>query len=107
MSSSLSYLTSLYGAGSASGSGDLLATLYGFASQGKNSLGQNPVQALEAAEQHQAKDITATAAQPEVKRAVNAFTAGVTSAKSVHQLLSNPAVMQVLLTANGLGDQLS
>ncbi len=47
-----------------------------------------------------------TAAQPAVKRAVDAFTAGVSSAKTVQQLLANPAVMQVLLTANGLADQI-
>jgi hypothetical protein len=102
---SLSYLTSLYNLNNGSGSASLLATLYGFSSQGVNSFGQNPTQALAAAEKNQTQDIKMTAAQPEVKRATDAFTAAVTSAKSVQQLLANPAVMQVLLTANGLGDQ--
>jgi hypothetical protein len=107
MSVSTSYLTTLFGAVSGTATNSLLAAAYGFAGQTTNSLGQNPVMALTKAEQDQAKDITMTAAQPEVKRAVDAFTAGVTGAKSVQQLLANPAVMQVLLTANGLGDQVA
>jgi hypothetical protein len=96
-----SYLTSLYGANS-SGSSSLLSALYGSAT----SLGQNPVIALKSAEQHQTQDIKVTAAEPAVKRDVDAFTAGVKSAKTVKQLLSNSAVMKVLLTANGLADQI-
>ncbi len=107
MNVSLSYVPSLYGGGSASGSNGMLATLYGFSSQTANSLGQTPAQALQIAEKNQTQDIKATAAQPEVKRAINAFSAGVTAAKSVNQLLANPAVMRVLLTANGLGDQVA
>ena len=107
MGTTLSYLTSLYGtAASSTNSGNLLATLYGIGGQSVNSLGQNPVTALESAEQSQTQDIKMTAAQPAVARAISAFTAGVSSAKSVQQLLANPAVMQVLLTANGLADQI-
>jgi hypothetical protein len=51
--------------------------------------------------------VKATAVQPTVQRAVDAFRAGVAGAKTVDQMLSNPAVMQVLLTANGLGDQVA
>jgi hypothetical protein len=104
MGTSLSYLTSLYAASTGTASDSLLSTIYGFAN-GTNSQGQNPVTALSAAEQGQTQDIKMTAAQPAVKRALDAFTAGVSGAKSVQQLLANPAVMQVLLTANGLGDQ--
>jgi hypothetical protein len=64
------------------------------------------VTALLSAEQKQAQDIKLTAALPDVQRAVNAFTAGVGKAKTVQQLLANPAVMKVLLTANGLADQM-
>ena len=108
MGTTLSYLTSLYSASTNTGTGadSLLATLYGLAGQTTNSFGQNPVTALEAAEQNQTQDIKMTAQQPAVQRAVNAFTAGVSSAKTVQQLLANPAVMQVLLTANGLADQI-
>jgi Protein of unknown function (DUF1217) len=107
MSTDLSYLTTLYGTASSTGSGDLLATLYGIAGQSVNAFGQNPVTALTSAEQNQTRDIQMTAMQPTVKRAVDAFTAAVTSAKTVQQLLTNPAAMQVLLTANGLGDQVA
>lgn len=106
MGISLSYLTNLYGGATGTGSGSLLSTLYGFAGTTSNSSGQNPVTALAAAEKGQTQDIKATAAQPAVKRAVDAFTAGVNSAKSVKELLANPAVMQVLMTANGLADQI-
>ena len=41
-----------------------------------------------------------------MQRAITAFTQAVNSAKSVTQLLSNPAVMNVLLTANGMSDQI-
>jgi hypothetical protein len=106
MGTTLNYLTSLYGTAAAdTGSWSLLATRYGYAGQSANSLGQNPVTALTSAEQKQTQSVKATAAQPEVKRAVDAFTAGVSKAKSVQQVLANPAVMKVLLTANGLGDQ--
>lgn len=106
MGITLGYLTSLYGtANSSMGSGSLLATLYGHAGQSPTSLGQNPVTALKSAEQRQTQDIKAIAAQPAVNRAVNAFIAAVNSAKTVQQLLANPTVMQVRLTANGLADQ--
>jgi hypothetical protein len=41
-----------------------------------------------------------------VKAAVAGFTAAVNSAKSMTQLLANPAFMNVLMTANGMGDQI-
>jgi Protein of unknown function (DUF1217) len=106
MGTTLSYLTSLYGTGTTSGtSGDLLATLYGYGGQSTNSLGQNPITALASAERNQVQDIKTTAAEPQVKRAVDSFTAAVGKVKSVQQLLADPTVMKVLLTANGLGDQ--
>jgi hypothetical protein len=77
-----------------------------FSADASNSVGQNPVTALDSAEQNQTQDIKATAAEPTVSRAVNAFIAGVNGAKTVQQLLANSAVMQVLLTANGLADQI-
>ena len=89
MSTTLSYLTSLYGtASNSSGTGSLLATLYGQGGQSVNPFGRNPVTALKSAEQKQTQAIKATAAQPEVNRAVNAFTAGVNSAKTVKQICS-------------------
>ena len=105
MGTSLSYLTSLFGTDTATGSGSLLATLYGLSGQGVTASGQNPATALAQAEKNQTKSVKATAEQPEVKRAIAAFTKGVNKATSVEALLSDPAVMRVLLTANGLADQ--
>ena len=102
MSGSVSYLTSLFS--SLSGSGDpLLNAIYGI---GSSASSQDPVQALQSAELNQTADLKVTAAQPTVQRAITSFTQAVNSAKNVTQLLSDPAVMNVLLTANGMGDQI-
>jgi hypothetical protein len=108
MSGSLGYLTTLYaGAGNSGGTSSLLATLYGYGGQGSQSVWQNPVTALQTAEQNETKDVAVTAAEPAVARDVAAFSHAVASAKSPADLLANPVALKVLLTANGLGDQLS
>ena len=106
MSGTLNYLPSLFGSATSTGGSSLLATLYGYAGQSTASSGQNPVTALLSAEQNETKSVAATAAQPAVARDVAAFRAGVANAKDAASLLANPAVMKVLLTANGLGDQI-
>ncbi|MGH7121246.1 MAG: DUF1217 domain-containing protein [Acetobacteraceae bacterium] len=85
--------------------GSLLDTLYGASTSGTASSETNPVAALDQAEQDETKEVAITAAEPQVARAIATFTAAVKSAKSPAELLSNPTVMQVLLTANGLSDQ--
>jgi Protein of unknown function (DUF1217) len=104
MSVSASTLTMLYG--TSAGSNSLLATIYGLGTQSTGTSGQTPVQALRQVEQNKTQLVKATAAQPDVKTAIAAFTKAVNSAKSMTQLLSNPAVMNVLLTANGMSDQI-
>lgn len=109
MGTTISYLPSLF-AGLTSNTGTtgaLLSTLYGTGTQPTTGFGENPVTALEQAEQNQTQDVAATEKQPAVQRAISQFTAAVQSATSPQQLLDNPTVMQVLLTANGLGDQTS
>jgi hypothetical protein len=103
MSGSLSYLTSLLSS-SLGGGSSLLDILYGIGQP--SGSGQDPVQALTAAEQNQAQDVKMTAAQPAVQNTIKAFTQAVNSATSVKQLLANPTVMNVLLTANGMSDQI-
>ncbi|MDR3530316.1 MAG: DUF1217 domain-containing protein [Rhodopila sp.] len=105
MSSSLSYLTTLYSDSFGTGS-SLLDTIYGIGTSSAGSSGQTPVQALQSAEQNETQDVKLTAAQPAVQTTIAAFTKAVNGAKSVTQLLANPAVMNVLLTANGMGDQI-
>src|ERR1700761_7827675 len=103
MSSSLSYLVSLYSDWFGGGS-SLLDTIYGI---GSSSVGStDPVQALQSAEQNQTKDVKMTAAQPMVQSTIASFTKAVNSATSMSQLLANPAFMNVLLTANGMSDQI-
>jgi uncharacterized protein DUF1217 len=104
MSAYASTLTALYG--TASGTSSLLSTIYGIRTQSAGASGQSPVQALQQAEQNKTQQVKATAAQANVRTAVAAFTKAVNAAKSVTQLLSNPAVMNVLLTANGMSDQI-
>ena len=105
MSGSISYLTSLFS--NSFGSGDpLLNALYGTGSQSGDSSATTAVQALASAEKNETQDVKLTGAQPAVQHATAAFTKAVTSAKSVAQLLANPAVMNVLLTANGMSDQI-
>ena len=85
--------------------GNILDELYGYSTSGTGTTETNPVAALDEAEKDETKDIATTAAEPAVARAISTFAAAVKSASSPEQLLSNPTVMQVLLTANGLADQ--
>jgi hypothetical protein len=102
MSSSLSYLTTLFS--NSFGAGDqMLNAIYGLGTPAAGST--NPVLALQAAEKNQTQDVASTAAQPAVQVAMKAFTQAVSSATSVSQLLSNPAFMNVFLTANNMSDQ--
>lgn len=103
MSTSLSYLTTLY-SDSFGGGSSLLDTIYGIG--GSSAGSTDPLQALQSAEQNQTQDVKLTAAQPMVKSTIAAFTQAVNSAKSMTQLLANPAFMNVLLTANGMSDQI-
>lgn len=106
ISGGINYAAMFPAAGGAGSSAGLLDTLYGLGSTASSALNQNPVAALEQAEQNQTKDIAMTAAEPQIARAISAFTQAVQQATSPTQLLDNPTVMQVLLTANGLADQI-
>lgn len=106
ISGGINYAAMFPAAGGAGSSAGLLDTLYGLGSTTSSALNQNPVAALEQAEQNQTKDIAMTAAEPQIARAISAFTQAVQQATSPTQLLDNPTVMQVLLTANGLADQI-
>jgi hypothetical protein len=103
MSSSQSYLVGLFSDAFGAGS-SLLDTIYGIGTSAAGST--DPVQALASAELNQTQDVKITAAQPMVQSAITAFTQAVNSAKSMTQLLDNPAFMNVLLTANGMSDQI-
>ncbi len=97
-------VVSLYAnSSSSSSSSNLLSILYG--SSGSVGGSSDPVAALRSAEANSTQDIAQTAAQPGVARDIAAFRAAVSSATSPQQLLQNPIALKVLLTANGLGDQ--
>ena len=101
-------LSSLFAAvsGTSGTTASLLGAVYSTGTTGVGLSAQNPITALNNAEANQTQDIKTTAAEPAVQRAVAAFTKAVQTATSPQQLLSNPTVMQVLMTANGLADQI-
>jgi len=106
MVTTINYLSLLYGNIASTSGGDLLAISQGLGTGMQSASGADAIAALNAAEQNQAKKIATTAKEPEVARDIAAFRAGVAKAKTAAALLADPAVMKVLLTANGLGDQI-
>ena len=104
MSGTINYAL-LFGSTSSSSGNSLLDAIYGIGTSATGG-GIDPLQALTTAETNQTKDVTATAQEPQVQRTIAAFQAAVSGATSVATLLQNPAVMTVLLTANGLADQI-
>lgn len=109
---SYNYLTTLYSglalgqAGQApGGAAALLATLSGGGATAAQAYAGNPVEALADAQRNRTRDVARTAAEPEVKRATDAFRAALADAKSPADLLNDNRALTVLLTANGLGDQ--
>jgi hypothetical protein len=103
MSNLYSYLPSLF-ADSIGGGSSLLDTIYGIGTSAAGTT--DPVQALQQADQNQTQDVQITARQPAVQVAINAFAQTVNGATSMTQLLANPSFMNVLLTANGMADQI-
>jgi hypothetical protein len=104
--SASSYLSVLYSSMSSASSNSLLQIIYGGGTASASG-GGDPIAALRSAEINRTTDIAQTAQQPSVARDIAAFKAAVASAKSPADLLANPAALKVLMTANGLADQLS
>lgn len=92
-------LTTLFG--SASASSNLLTTLYG----GASTSGGSPLVAMKMAQKNRDREVAITARQPETQRDIAVFKRVLAKAKTIGEALDNPAVMKVLLTANGLADQ--
>ena len=89
-------------------SASLLTTLYsasgGNASGSVSSTG-NPILDEQLAEKNQTQDVANEAKDPGVVRDLAAFTKGLANAKDLNSALENPDVLKVLLTANGMADQ--
>lgn len=90
--------------GGSAGGGSLLSTLYGY----DNALGTgtDPFTALRQADRNRTREIAAAAKQPETRRDITGFTKALAKATTPAQALDDPALLKVLLTANGLSDQL-
>lgn len=97
-SPALSLLASLNSANSAP---SLISILYG----GGTPSGGDPVAALIQAETNQTKSVTNQEKDPQTKRDVDRFLAAVAKAPDLKTLMADPSARKVLLTANGLGDQ--
>lgn len=65
----------------------------------------DPLTALKVAQQNEAKSIASEAKDPGFAREVALFAQGIAKAKDINAALQDPNVLNVLLTANGLGDQ--
>ncbi len=85
----------------------MLALLYSNSGPAVPALSSNPVTALKIAENIETTAVATQARQPTTARDITAFKAAVTAAKTPQQLLQNPTVLKVLLTVNGLADQLN
>jgi hypothetical protein len=107
LSSNINLLFSASNVGSSSSITSLLEASYGGGAGSTVFSSQNPILSLEIAQRNETKDIQAQAKAPQVQRDIAAFTKAVNSAKSAKDLLSNPTVLKVLLTANGLGSEAS
>jgi hypothetical protein len=106
--SGMDYSLLFTGATTSAGSAytDMLTTIEGGGSStGTGVSSTDPLTALTMAEQNQTADVAKEAKTPTVARAIAAFTQGIANAKTIQQALQNPYVLQVLLTANNLGDQ--
>jgi hypothetical protein len=62
----------------------------------------NPLTDLKLAQSQEATDVAQVAKQPVVEQAISEFKSAVANAPDIQTALSNPAVQNVLLTANGL-----
>ena len=100
-----SLVLSLFGDSGTSSSDNLLSTVYG--NGGAAAANSNPLAALKSAETNSSQEIAQTAAQPAVARDIATFRNLVAKATSAASLLQDQTVLKVLLTANGLGDQVA
>jgi len=96
-----SYLPTLLGLSSPGSS--LLATLYSYTSPAPGAV--SPIAALEQARAAEANQVALVAAQPQVQRDIAQFTDVLTTAETPARLLGDPVALKVLLTANGMADQ--
>lgn len=86
--------------------GSLLATLYGYGSTLGLGTGTNPFVALRLADKNRTREVAAAAKLPETLRDIIGFAKAVAKATTIGQALDNPTVLKVVLTANGLSDQI-
>lgn len=87
--------------GNAIAGGSLVQSLYG------STQLTDPLLTLRLAEKNKTRDIAATEKQSDVKRDIDRFKLAISKAKTPADLFRDPSFVKVLLTANGLGDQVA
>jgi hypothetical protein len=108
ISTSIDYTLLYSSAPSGNIAASMLATLYSGATAagtGTATSTGNPILDLKLAQQNETKDVAQEAKDPTVVRDLAAFTKAIANAPNIKTALQNPNVLKVLLTANGLGDQ--
>lgn len=83
----------------------LIGALYGGGSGVSGASNADPLTAMQIAQKNETQDIATEAKDPTVLRDVAAFEKGIANAKDLTTALQNPAVLKVVLTANGMSDQ--
>jgi hypothetical protein len=107
MSEYSSNLLTLFGSSSTDAASSILDVLNNGATataSGVVSTG-NPITDLQLATANESKDVAQTEQQPAIARDIATFETAVQTATSPAQLLQNPTVLKVLLTASGMSDQ--
>jgi hypothetical protein len=95
------------GSSGSNASSAILSALYSNSTGGASTAVStgNPLTDLKLAQANQTAEVAREAKNPIVARDIAAFQQGIAHAKTIDQALSNPNVLKVLLTANGLGSQ--
>lgn len=103
--SGINYNLLFSGESDSTATASILAALYSASSSTPTTTfvsSGNPITDLTLAQNEQTTGVAQEAQQPQVARAITAFTTAVNNATSIQNALLNPDVQQVLLTANGL-----
>jgi hypothetical protein len=99
-------VASLFGSSANSGGIDTSILYAGTSGTGTSVYGAGDVgTALRNAGSNEVKQLAATAKQPDVQRSIARYEKVLASAKTIDDVLNDPVAREVLLKANGLGDQ--
>ena len=102
--------TQLFGTSASSAADNMLSIIYGNGTTASGSTAVStgdPITDLKLAQANETQDVKQQASSPTVVRDIAAFTKAIAGATSITSALQNPDVLKVLLTANGMADQIA